>query len=286
MNRLVLVIPTHRRVDRQITLFNLPPKLRAQTVLVASDKREAAQLSALYGRGNSMHAGDVRCTPPGVRGIAAKRHWIMRNVGERDDDVVFMLDDDLVFYHRCSPRARRWTHADGWVHTKPGGKLLVRAKPEEVQWAFDHLRSWQQEEGYGMVGIASRMGNNRVQQGATYNTRQMHAFGVYRRAYSQERANFSQVECREDMHVTLQLLRAGWGNMLLHTLCVAPGAYNAPGGASEERTVESSNREAERLRKLHPDFVRLVQKEYKVSVPRVEVACAWKKAFDSSGAKR
>jgi len=90
-----------------------------------------------------------------------------------------------------------------------------------------------------------------------------------------------RIETREDMDYTLQLLRKGFPNIVFFNLCVDQ-KYNSPGGASLERTVESSNADAEKLATLHPGFVRITEKKYKSSLPRKEVVCSWKKAFKSA----
>ena len=108
----------------------------------------------------------------------------------------------------------------------------------------------------------------------------MHAIAYRRDVYMALKLRFDEVACREDFNITLRLLRAGLNNVVCYDYCVSPAAYNASGGASMERTVQSSNREAERLAKLHPDFVRLVDREYK-NVPRKEVVVYWKRAYQS-----
>jgi hypothetical protein len=63
------------------------------------------------------------------------------------------------------------------------------------------------------------------------------------------------------------------------TTTVANQHTNAPGGCSTYRTLEMSNAEAEKLAKLFPDYVSVVQKDYKASVPRLEVIVRWQKAL-------
>jgi hypothetical protein len=82
------------------------------------------------------------------------------------------------------------------------------------------------------------------------------------------------------MDVTLQLLRKGYPDAVWMTTVNDQRKFDAPGGVSDQRTIESSNRDARRLEQLHPGYVTTIEKKYKSSVPRVEVVCQWKKAFE------
>jgi hypothetical protein len=75
------------------------------------------------------------------------------------------------------------------------------------------------------------------------------------------------------------LLLKGYPNAIWQTT-VVDQKHDAPGGCSTYRTVEMSNAEAERLAKLFPGYVSVVDRDYETSVPRKEVRCEWKKALD------
>jgi hypothetical protein len=89
-----------------------------------------------------------------------------------------------------------------------------------------------------------------------------------------------RIETREDMDITLQLLRKGHPNAIWTTTVNDQRKFDAPGGATNERTMESSNADAYKLASLHPGYVTVVSKDYKASVPRMEVICQWKKALE------
>lgn len=262
-----LVIPTYRRVDKQLTLQNLPPVLQQQTILVASDVEERAALRERY------NVRDV-VVATGVQSIAEKRHWIVTQLG---CEHVFMLDDDLRFGLRCPLAERTWSEEDGSWHTD--GQFLLRAQPEQLVPVFDWLAQCLQN-GYGAVGIGSRMHNNRNRLSYARNTRLMFAFGLSRTAYNAAGVRFDDVRVREDFHVTLGLLRAGYENVSLLEATCDQDKFNAPGGASSERSMELSNQEAERLAQLHPGLVRVVERAYSASIPRKEVVVSWKKALN------
>ena len=68
-----------------------------------------------------------------------------------------------------------------------------------------------------------------------------------------------RIQTREDMDVTLQLLRKGYPNAVWHTTVNDQRKYDAPGGATNERTIERSNADAHQLAALHPGYVSVVR---------------------------
>jgi hypothetical protein len=96
---------------------------------------------------------------------------------------------------------------------------------------------------------------------------------------------FDLVELRQDYCIALQLLLKGYPNAIWQTT-VVDQKHDAPGGCSTYRTVEMSNAEAERLAKVFPDYVSVVERDYKGSVPRKEVICQWQKALDDGRKKK
>jgi hypothetical protein len=117
--------------------------------------------------------------------------------------------------------------------------------------------------------------------------RMMLALGYYLPVVMRE-AELGRIETREDMDVALQLLRRGHPNAVCHTFVVGQegAGYAASGGCTGQRTTEASNRDAHRLAELHPGYVRVVERDYKSSVPRAEVVCSWAKALrDGSGSR-
>lgn len=249
-----VIIPTFRRTDQQHTFRGLPAEWKAQTTFVV-DKTDAASLEHRY----KATGCEVLVHPEEVKTIAQKRAWILREL--RHGKIV-MFDDDLRFAYRPNPA---FTKLEG-AQTGVVGNFL-----NELSLTLD---------SYVHAGWSARQGNNRLTSGFVYNTRMMYVLG-YRRADVVEHCELGRIETREDMDVTLQLLRKGFPNAVMTNIC-ADQAYNAPGGASMERTVESSNADAHKLAALHPGLVRITEKSYKASVPRLEVVCSWKEAYESS----
>jgi hypothetical protein len=112
----------------------------------------------------------------------------------------------------------------------------------------------------------------------------MYSLGYYLPIVVKE-CELGRIETREDMDLTLQLLRKGFPNAVWHTTVNDQRKFNAPGGASIKRTIESSNADAYKLAQLHPGYVSTVERPYKASVPRIEVVCQWQKALQDGRKK-
>ena len=173
-----------------------------------------------------------------------------------------MLDDDLVFSTRKS--------ADDWhldpIHGDELGAEIKRLE-EKLGPEFPH------------VGFGARQGNHNQEAGWRTPSRMMYSLGYYLSIVVKE-CELGRIETREDMDITLQLLRKGYPNAVWQTAVNDQRKYDAPGGCTNERTVESSNADADKLVRLHPDYVSVVEKDYKASVPRKEVGCEWRKALE------
>jgi len=264
-----IVIPTHGRVLKQTTLGALPASLREEVLLVASSEGAAIELRANH----KLKARNVKVAP--VKTIADKRQWILENI--KDD--VFMMDDDMVFYSRPAANVRdfngRWKAREGFKTLS-----LDYVTPSGVKNLFTDLED-ELTSSYAAVGISRRFGNDLEELDCkTGANRLMHAFGYDRKTLLGLKFKFNAVQFREDFHMALTLLRAGYPSLQRYDWCVAPGAYGAPGGCSAERTVEASDKAADALAALHPGFVRVVQKDYK-GTPRKEVVVSWKKALEA-----
>lgn len=257
-----IVIPTHGRANKQTTLWSIPPAIRPDVLLVTSTKEEQKLIQKFH--------SNVVVAP--VDSISAKRQWIMENV---EAENIFMLDDDMYFFGRC-PKAER-VYRDRWK-ANPGHKVLSRGYADDDAVVKMFRRLSERFSSFAHVGLSSRMGNDVVEKEWVVNGRMMHAIGYRRDLFLREGIRFDRVQCREDFHVTLSLLRKGYENAIYYGFCCSPGPYGAPGGASTERTVAQSNAQAELLAKLHPGLVRVKEKLYK-NVPRKEVVVQWKKAL-------
>ena len=96
------------------------------------------------------------------------------------------------------------------------------------------------------------------------------------------RIHLGRIENREDMDLTLQLLKLGLPNQVRFDIAADQmTGFGAKGGCSVQRTIEAADADAELLASLHPGLVGLVEKTYKgLSVTRKEVVVQWKRAYE------
>jgi hypothetical protein len=249
-----IIIPTRGRINQQLTLSCLPPELRKRTTLVCP-KAEAVPLACCWDDVEVVVQPDPEWT------IARKRAWIMRECLRNGYDKIIMLDDDLSFATRISENGTRLRPIHG----------------EELIPEFQHIEDKLGPE-FPHVGFGTRQFNNNVKSGWKIPGRMQYSLGYYLPTVVKE-CELGGIETREDMDITLQLLRKGYPNAVLQTTVNDQRKYDAPGGATNERTIERSNDDAHKLARLHPGYVSVVEKAYKASVPRKEVICQWQKAL-------
>lgn len=259
-DRMRILIPTHKRINRQFTLRYLPPEWRKRTTLVATHG-EAKPLKKAH--------PDMRIweAPEHVKTIAQKRQWILEHANGLGIEKILMFDDDLRFSRRVFT-----DNPDGTWSFK-----LRMADEADIAWG---LRKIEKMLGrFAHVGIGARQGNNGLKTRKRWNPnyRLMYALGLHVPTVMKE-CELGRIEHREDMDMCLQLLTKGYPNRVLIELTVDQ-VYNGVGGAREERKVEASNKDADLLASWFPDFVKVQQREYSQSIPRREVIVAWKKAY-------
>lgn len=266
-------------MNKQITLQALPKALQSEVVLVASLPDEAIQLRKLYPKNSVVVA-------KGATSIATKRHWIMRNVKGR---MLFMMDDDIAFFERAPASHRLWDEkrkAYGLAKDAPAdAALMKRLYPESKRLLqlFQDMDKRVASHKPAMIGIAHRRHSDKKRDSWEINARMMYAFGVDPAVYAKERIRFDAVGLREDFHVVLSMLRKGHEcHNYLELLNNEYGTFGAVGGCSGERSMDYSNEQCFALQKLHPGFVKVVDREYSTTAQRKEVVIAWKKAFESS----
>lgn len=251
-----IIIPTRGRTEQQLTLQQFNKELRLQTTIVCP-KKEVFKLSGLN---DDM---EVIAQPDPDWTIAQKRKWIIEEWHRKGVEKIIMLDDDLRFATRISDSDWHLREIRGTELADEFRKLEEKLGPE-----FPH------------VGFGPRQGNQTLDEvGWKTPGKMCYSLGYYLPVVTQE-CELGRIETREDMDITLQLLRKGFPNAIWTSTVNDQRRYDAPGGATNERTIESSNRDAHKLAELHPGYVSVVQKEYKASVPRMEVVCQWQKAYE------
>lgn len=266
MSGLQVVIPTYRRMPRQSTLGFLPASWMKATWLVVDTQDES--LRGLY----DLRGANVLVHPPEIDTIAKKRAWIIQRFSKPDmTSKIVMLDDDLRFS----------------VRKGDGTTALRQAAPADLENRLERLDEMLDQVAH--AGWSMRQGNNNVKfedDPWIENARMCYVLGydcgLINRMVERGEIVLGQVAYREDMDLTLQLLKRGWRNVVDFSVAADQvTGFAAKGGCSEERSIESSNAAAHRLAELHPGLVKVVQKAYEGSVQREEVVVQWKKAYRS-----
>lgn len=264
MSDLQIVIPTKGRMARQATLGYLPLEWCRRTTLVVNEAD--ASLRGLY----DLRGASVLVHPPEVDTIAKKRQWIIENP---IFNKIVMFDDDLRF-------ACRDKNTDS---TK-----LHQATHEEIDAALKWLDNAALNT-YVHAGWSARQGNNNVKPDSigtciVRTARMMFVLGYrcdkIRELVADGRITLGRVRTREDMELTIQLLKLGYDNVVDFEIAADQvSGFAAKGGCSDERTIESTSADAETFAALHPGLVKVVEKSYKGSPNRKEVVVSWKKAY-------
>jgi hypothetical protein len=256
-----IYIPTYGRAARQVTLKNLPPALRDRVSLVVQ-QREAHLYAGFKGQ------VEVKVLPGHIRTIGPTRDWIIQSHRvKKHGDALVMLDDDIKFDTR----------------RKDDPTKFLTSTEREVERLFRDLEVILQS--YTHAGVLAREGGNRVTEEVIYCTRMMRVLAYNVREMQKEKIQFSRLKVMEDFDVTLSLLRRGHQNAILCNWVQGQGSSNAEGGCSHYRTLSLHAQSAVGLKKLHPEFVKLVQKKTKSAwggEERTDVIVQWKRAYESS----
>lgn len=252
---MLIYIPTYGRSDIQVTWENLPVPLQMDTTLVVQ-AREVKKYD--------QEKFPVLVLPPEIQSIGTTRQWIIDHTAERH---ILMLDDDLDFATRRVDEPTKFRRSAG----------------SDVYEMITTIKSSLQE-GYKLVGVSGREGANRDTSSYKFVTRQLRVHGISV-DFFRKNIRFDRIPFMEDFDATLQVLELGYPNKVLNGwVHNQRGGSNAPGGCSETRTVEAQSAAAKELKRLHPRFVRLVEKttgDWGMGT-RLDVYVEWKKAFQSS----
>jgi hypothetical protein len=253
-----IYIPTRGRANDQVTLSHFPEELRKEVTLVVNEY-EADQYS-------KYDCKIMACPESVVYDIATKRKYICENA---DDNKIVMLDDDLRFYIRKS--------TNDWH--------LRYLEPDEFPALFGLLDKWLDD--YAHCGVSAREGNNRVEHLSAETTRYMRVLAYNLDMFKGKDIELFRTKVMSDFDMNLQLLSKGLPNKVSFYYAQGHGSSNAPGGCSEWRNVEMQSKGAEILQSLHPEVVKVVERETKTAwgagkegtVIRKDVNVQWKKAL-------
>ncbi len=252
-----IYIHTYGRPNMQITLRSFSEELRKRTTLVVQE-REAHKYRPHLDTGLSVVA-----LPPEIQTLSPTRQWILENA---ETDKFVMMDDDLTFSHRLEDT----------------GVRLHKSTQQHIKRMFDRIEA--QLDNYLHVGISAREGNNHVAANSKEIGRMMRILAYRKTDVIKSGARLDRILTKQDFDMTLQLLRLGHPNLVLYNFAHnQPGSNNA-GGCSAYRTPDIMSKCSHELAALHPEFVKVVEKETKTSWgggTRTDVRISWKKAYES-----
>lgn len=200
--------------------------------------------------------------PAKITTLSPTRQWLLEQAAGK----MVLMDDDLRFFVR---------RADDITKFQPATGKDIKAMFKDIEKSL---------KKFAHVGLCAREGGNRMTEDAQC-TRMMRVLAYDAPRVRATGARFDRLPTKQDFDMTLQLLRAGLPNLVLHRYCHDQGGSQAAGGCSVYRTDEMMVSSAHGLAKLHPDFVTVVQKETKQAWGggiRTDVRIAWKKAYDSA----
>lgn len=254
-----IYIMTYGRVNRQITYDNLPKRWQDRCKFVVQDRelREHTEL----GR-------QCLLLPPLITTIGPSRRYLIRYVERiNNESMVLMLDDDLVFSARREDEPTKF-------------RPMVDQDYDDM---FDSIK--QELIRTAHVSVSHREGANRNTDEKVHNSRYMRVLGYRTDWLRHHKIDHCRLPVMEDFDVNLQLLRKGMPSVILNRWVHNQGGSDTSGGCSHFRTPEVQAEAAEGLARLHPQFVKVVEKQTKTSwggATRKDVRIQWKAAYESS----
>lgn len=227
----------------------------------------------IYTRRLAQLEGKFNVVACNMEGIAKTRRWIGKYADIKGESTFLMLDDDLSFFVRKSDEVYNLQIS------------VDKDIKEMLKWTADQFK----DKTVAHVSMSVRQGNNTGPVGSVANTTRRNTRTLRYLAYRTDQflaMKHNRVPVMEDFDVNLQLLRAGYDNILSYYWSQDQAASGMPGGCSSYRSLGVHNAAAEMLAQLHAPFVVLRDKVNK-SGPvefrnRREVTIYWQKARASA----
>lgn len=256
-----IYIPTRGRPHKQIFYNSLPDTWKKEVIFVGTKQEDLPELDYMAER---------VVAPAWVKNIGDKRQWIItdyHNVKLHGPSIVMVDDDIRIAVRRQDDKTK-----------------FRQAGEEDVSDMLNAL--WRALEDYAHVTVCPREGGNRHINGDVENTRAMRVLGYDVEVLRKEHVDFQRCDVQCDFDTTLQLLRAGYKNLMLaNWVQDDAGGSNAPGGCSIYRDLNYNAEIARKLAGLHKGYVKTVLKTTKGAWgggTRTDVQIQWKKAYASS----
>ena len=202
-----------------------------------------------------------------ISGVAATKAECVRMCPTR---FVQLLDDDITFRQR--PLSGDW-------HCKPIDKQ------EELEESYRFLLNQMRKENSVHGCFAHEEGSNHYLNDFHYNTRYSRAQIYDAPKILELGIDMERCGCMHDMDISLQLIRLGFQALVCYKYSQGQPASGSKGGCEEERQSDGQRQAALNLKKFHPEWVKLKEKETKKSWgggKRLDVVVAWAKCYKDS----
>lgn len=273
-----IIITTRGRLDFQPTLNNLHVELRKLVTLICYPGEKIH-----HDKNWGHEVSEIIEHPKEFKHLGQIRKWCIENF----DENVILLDDNLVFqvreFSELSNNCKFPLHQVTPKHFLPNS--ILRIQMEMFEWVIGKLNS----NKYGVVGISSRQGNNRIGQTELENKRFFAFWAVNKKVYGEIKPYlFEKFPNKNDFCIGLEFLSKGVPNIISYKYAFnKQGGANNKGGCSIYRNISNSNKEAYDLYDLFPDFVRVREKsvkswggDFEDKLKALDVTCYWKKAYE------
>lgn len=258
---IIIVINSSHRAGQVIVNKCFPSDLIRYTIAVPSNQYN--EYVNEYGAYLVTEIDD--CVAPN---LPAQRQWCMEYfVGYK---YIWFMDDDLKFL---------WRDKDLKLHN---------AEEKDIRRMFKAM--WASLKEVPVVGISTRLGNNRVIESSQYTNRVTRCYAIERTVYESVGCRFDPIDnfVAEDFHVALCMLNAGYNNKILFDFAQEDGGSNKGGGCSLYRTADVQRKTAFWMAENHPE-VRVQTKSSKnwnnmdglkgQEQVRVDMVVQWKQAY-------
>ncbi len=252
-----LFIPTYARPHKQKTAFLLSEAKIPHYLVVRNSEKDDYEWA-------EDETTNLMVLPEGICNISGTRQYILHNATDKH---ICMLDDDVDFLIRRGPLPE--------VH-------LRGATPDEVHQMFNLLEGWL-NEGYVHTAISQREGNNRIERDFLEVGRGIRIVAYNRETVLSLGCRFDRVDTKEDLDMTLQLLRLGYPNRISYYYAQGQTDSNAEGGCQTYRTRDHMKWSSGQLAKLHSSYVQVTRVFTRGSFgggERTDVRIQWKYAYD------
>ena len=259
-----IVICTFKRLDKQITLSNIPESYRDNVTLVVQPQEETRareiHKNIFVLDGNDIgYAKTIKQTTYEWSVNRQKHFWLM------DDDLSFRFNHEIekgvkgqkhkftetIFYDMISDIKKELD--SGMFHGALG-----------TTWVFP----W---------GKLPYVENSRICGNKIYNKKLGDVWSEI---------DWEGCCGAEDFYVSLQLMTKGFSNKVWYKYVASPSDTNTIGGCSEYRDVDYHNKSMKNLQSKFPNYVTLKEKKQKSGpwkdMTKLSATISWKKAYQSS----